>query len=100
MGVAEAIIVSAVVGAASGMHQANQQKKAAAKTRDAGAKANEEAKAREKALRQNVNDTESATTTFGVDSSKKKKQTPTDLLVPKAAGTSVGGTTGRTGLGF
>jgi len=56
---------------------------------------------RDKRIRQNVVDSDTAQTVYGVQEGKKKQQVSSDLLIPKtkSVGTSLGGTS-RTGLGF
>ena len=109
---------------ASAVYTGEQQKKAAKKqaeatraAQEAQAKAAKEAQDQQnrielaaqtrqeemdKAIRKNVDDTETAKVTYGVDESKKSKTVSSDLLIPrKSAGTSLGTTSSnRTGLGF
>lgn len=98
--VAAAVIASAVIGAASQQRAAKKQAKASQAVADAQRKAEEEAQARDKAMRQNVQDTEAATVQYG-STREEVSQTSSDLLIPRQQiGTSFGSSSERTGLGF
>ena len=97
-----ALTTAATVGASlyTSSKAASAAKKEGEKTRRAETQAQQQADAQDKARRMNVDSSESATTTFGVTQDKKKELVSNDLLIPINSQASIGGTSGRVGLGF
>ena len=106
MGIAAAIIGSALIGAGASYAGQRKQQKAMeeqqARAEEAQRIAEEEAKARQTQLALDEATSESATTNYGLSKDTKKQQTASDLLIkPNIKNVSIGtGTSNRTGLGF
>lgn len=95
-----AIVAATVVSAGSAYYTAEKQEDAAAEARRAQEKANEEAQARQKQVMLDSVSSESATTSYGIDKKAGEIKASNDLLIPRQADVSLGGSSSRTGLGF
>ena len=95
-----AVVAVAGVSAGAAYYQAEKQEDAAAEARRAQEQANKEAEARQKQVMLDSVSSESATTQYGVKKEAGAIKASNDLLIPRTADVSLGGSTTRTGLGF
>lgn len=103
MGVAAAIVASALISAEASNRAAEAQAEAQKKASEAALKAQKEASLEDAAMRRQADIdnqmSETAKTEYGSQKEEKRK-TSEDLIIPYSVDTSLGGTSKRTGLGF
>lgn len=105
MGVVEAVVAAAVIGAGSSIYSGQQQAKAAKEAANEQVRAQQQASEEDKKMRQqqDINNamSETAKTTYGAGADTKRiASASTDLLIPSTIEQNLGGTKNRTGLGF
>lgn len=105
MGVVEAVVAAAVIGAGSSIYSGQQQAKAAKEASDAQIQAQQQASEEAKKMRQqqDINNatSETAKTTYGAGADTQRvASASTDLLIPSTIEQNLGGIKNRTGLGF